>query len=80
MVSQHWLCCYYGLDLAQPAVLDSLSAVYYTVRYLWLGSMDSKINRHGGQLLAVGHNRRDWLGQITDLVISAEPSQPSVVG
>jgi len=56
MVSQHRMCHNNGLDPAPSTVLDLVSLVYYSVCYLWLGSMDPQINRHGGQLLAVGHH------------------------
>jgi hypothetical protein len=55
LVSQYWLQFHHDVDCANTAILDLVSTVYHTVRYLCLGFLDTPQFRHAGQLHAVGH-------------------------
>ena len=66
MVSQYCLLSDHDADSANSAVLDLVSIVYFTVRNLCLGCLDTAQFRHVGQLLAVGHYRHSSTGQNVD--------------
>ena len=55
LVHEHCLCCVDGINIAQPTIPDLVSFVYYTMRYIWVGCLDSQKYRHGSKLFAIGH-------------------------
>jgi hypothetical protein len=55
LVHEYCLRCVDGANIAQPAIPDLVSFVYYTMRHICLGGMDSQKYRHGSKLFAIGH-------------------------
>jgi hypothetical protein len=41
MVLEYWLLSDNDVDRANPTLLDSLPTLYYTMRYLCMGGMDT---------------------------------------
>jgi hypothetical protein len=47
---------YHGTDSTDPAILDLVSVVYYTMRNLWLERLDTQKFWYGCQLFAAGYH------------------------
>jgi hypothetical protein len=56
LVHEYCLRCVDGVNIAQPAIPNFVSIVYHTMRYIWLGGLDSQKYRHGSKLFAIGHD------------------------
>lgn len=77
---KHSLCSDHGLDLAESAILDTVSSVHNTVHDLCLGLQDTGQHRLAGQLLAACDHRLRCLDKIMDAVETKRSQKFIILG